>query len=262
MKQFVLFLVMFVLVLPLLANNLQTVENPTAGLLSKGEARIHQKIFKNNGIIIGADVGLFESFQFGFTYGAENLVGDQVPYWYKQVGFKARFRIIEEALLFPAIAVGVDTQGHGEFHEIVEGKEVKRYDIKSKGAYLVASKNWEMLGLLGLDIGMNWSFEDDRRSETKFDIFAGAYKTIGQSLTVFADYTAGINDYYKKGEGTEFDEAMKHIKGKGRGYLNAALQVRVNEQFYIKLLVHDILRNKHDAELFDRSIMLDYRWFF
>jgi hypothetical protein len=243
--------------IPLFSNNLTTVENPTAGLLSKGEARVHQKLFKNNGMMIGADVGLFDSFQFGVSYGVENLVGDKKPHWYKNVEFKAKFRIIEEGLAFPAIAIGVDTQGHGAYH-----KDLKRYDIKSKGIYAVASKNWDFLGLFGFDIGVNYSFEDNDNSDTNFDAFAGIYKTIGSSVTIYADYTAAINDYYKKSEDKTIADELVEIYGNCKGYLNAAIQVRINDQFTIKLLIHDLLKNKSSSEIFDRSIVLDYRWFF
>jgi len=250
MKKYNIVLIFSFILLPILANNLNIVENPTAALLGTGEARITQKIYKDNGMIFGIDVGLLDAFQFGVGYGAEHIVGDQEPNWHKYPVVSARFRIIDEVFTLPALAIGIDTQGHGAYHV----KE-KRFDIKSKGAYFVVSKNYEMFGLLGFDIGANYSFEKTKGDED-FDIFGGMYKTLGSALIVFAEFTAGLNDTNGKNRTDDI------ITGRGRTYLNAALQWNINEQFSIKFLTHDIFKNKRQTELFDRSIILDYRWFF
>jgi len=228
------------------ANNLHTVTNPTAGILSRGEARIHQLIFNSNGMMIGTNVGLFENFHFGVSYGAEELVGDKEPIWHKQPGFNLRFRLINETLEMPALAIGIDTQGFGTYHT-----NLKRYDIKSKGAYLVASKNFGFLGMIGFDIGTNYTFEKED-DKTALDVFAGMYKSFGPSLMLFADFALGLNDNCPDSD----------LTGRNRGFLNAAAHFRVTDQLTIKLLMHDLLQNKESTELFDRAIMVDYRWFF
>ena len=251
MKKGIIFLMVVMLLSPLLSNNLTTVDNPTAALLGAGEARIHQKIYRENGMLIGIDVGIFDSFQFGVGYGAEHIVGEKEPNWHKFPTVNAKFRIVDETFVLPALAIGIDTQGHGAYHE-----NLKRYDIKSKGAYVVVSKNYAIMGLLGMDFGANYSFEEARGDDFDFDGFAGVYKTLGSSITIFADMSVGLNDQ------NGIDDHTDQISGRGRGYLNAAIQWDVTEQFSLKLLIHDILKNKRSTELFDRSIVLDYRWFF
>jgi len=229
------------------ADNLYTVHNPTAGQLARGEARIHQKMYKNNGIFLGADVGLFEIFQFGVAYGAENVVGDKQPEYLNRVEFKGRFRIINETFALPAFSLGVDTQGHGHYY-----KSDKRYDIMSKGAYLVASKNFNLLGLLGFDLGVNYTFEKVYGNDTHLDAFIGMYKTIGETVTVFADWSGGFND----------DTRENNTIGKGRTYLNTGIQVQMTDNLSLKLLMYDMFRNRYENELFDRALILDYRWQF
>jgi hypothetical protein len=246
MKRVFGFLMMVVLTVSLHANNLHTVINPTAGILSRGEARFHQLVFKNNGMMVGANVGLFDNFQFGVSYGAENVVGEKEPIWHKQPGFNVRFRIINETLQMPAIAIGVDTQGHGAYHS-----DLKRYDIKSKGAYAVVSKNFRFLGMIGFDFGTNYTFEKED-DKTALDFFAGMYKSVGQNLLVFADFSMGLNDNCQNSE----------VTGRSRGYFNTGLQFRVSDQLTLKLLMKDLFKNRESTELFDRSIMIDYRWFF
>jgi hypothetical protein len=243
----ILILIMLLSVATILqSNNLHTVTNPTAGVLSQGESKVQQLIYKNNGMMIGANVGLFENFQFGVTYGAENIVGDQEPNWNRQPGFNARLRIINETLEIPAIAIGVETQGFGAYYH-----DYKRYDIKSKGAYLVASKNFGFLGMIGFDFGTNYTFEKED-DKTALDFFVGMYKTLGPTIMLFSDFSLGLNDNCQNSE----------LTGKSRGYLNSAVHFRINDQLTLKLLMKDLLRNRETTQLFDRSIMIDYRWFF
>ena len=250
MKKYLFIILTLIITAKLMSNNLNSVDNPTAALLGTGEVRIHQKIYKDNGMLIGVDVGLFDAFQFGVSYGAEQIVGNKNPEWHKYPSVKARLRIMEETFTKPAFAIGIDTQGHGSYHD-----GLKRYDIKSKGAYLVVSKNYAMMGLLGLDLGANYTFENTD-DDIAFDLFAGAYKTLGENITLFADFSAAFNDLNGK------DKPNDKISGRGRGYLNTAIQWNITEQFALKLLMHDLLQNKRSTELFDRSIVLDYRWFF
>ena len=248
MKKIIISTLVLISVVGLYANNLFTVTNPTAGILSRGEARIHLKNYKNNGLAFGADVGLLDNLHFGLGYGAEHMVGDQKPRWRGLPDANVRFRIINETLEFPAIAIGVDINGHGTYNKVH-----RRYDIKSKGAYLVGSKNFTFLGLMGFDFGANYTFEQINYDK-KFDIFTGMYKTIGDDVIVFADYSFGLNDY-EKGNPTG-------LTGRGRGYLNTAVQLRLSDNLSIKFLMHDMLLNREETKMFDRALILDYRWFF
>jgi len=249
-------LIFITMMIPLFANNLYTVDNPTAAQLERGEARVDMKLYKENGIAIGADVGLFENFQFGVSYCTTNLIGDKEPEWLNKVEFKGRFRIINEDILTPALSIGVDTQGHGAY-----SKANKRYDMMSKGLYTVASKNFNFLGLLGFDVGCNYTFEKSNTQNKHFDIFAGAYKTIGEPVTVFIDWSAGINDYTDENY-DELPSDIQRIIGRGRSYINTGVQVSLTENFALKLLMYDMFRNKRTTELFDRALILDYRWHF
>ena len=230
----------------ILASNLFTIDNPTAAMLQRGEAAINSKLYQNDAIVMGTDVGIADFFQIGLAFGGEHILGNQNPKW-TRVDYKVKLRIINETLSLPAIAIGVDTQGHGTYH-----KDTKRYEIKSKGAYAVLSKNFELLGLIGFDLGANYSFDDHKTKANDLDIFTGIYKTAGDYVTLFIDFSTGLNDI----------DSNDEYAGLKRGYLNTAVQFNVNEQFSIKLLLHDLLRNRKQTELFDRSLVLDYRWFF
>lgn len=242
MKRIILILALFINVC-LYSETIQEVSNPTAGLLEKGEAKIYTKIYKDNGMIAGASVGFFDGFMFGVSFGAEQIVGDQKPLWHNKVDFNAKLRIIDETLKCPAFAVGFDSQGHGKYY-----KNEDRYDIKSKGFYVVGSKNYNFLGLFGIDGGMNYTLEQDDAGK-KINLFCGAYKTIGKKITTFAEYDFGLNDH-----------ANTALSGNGNGYFNLGAQLNINEQFSIKVLAHDIFLNRPNSESFDRAIQINYRW--
>ncbi|MCL2064402.1 MAG: hypothetical protein FWG98_08525 [Candidatus Cloacimonetes bacterium] len=251
MKKVLIYFFLYSLFISVFAMNLNTVDSPTAGILSRGEAMIHLKAFQNNGIVVGADVGLFDFMQFGLSAGGTNIIGNKEPD-FNRVDYKIKIRIINETLTMPAIALGIDTQGHGEYYS-----SQRRYEIKSKGLYAVASKNASFLGLLGADFGMNYSLDEMNQKNAKhYDIFFGLYKTIGNHVTVFGDFSIGLNDL--KNSKDEFT-----LTGLSRGYLHTAVQVHLSDQLSIKLLMHDLLENRRETDwFFDRSIMLDYRWFF
>ena len=238
-----------VIIFPMNANNLFTVEYPTAAVLSRGEVQIHQTFYGNDGILFGFTVGLIDNIQAGVTYGGTHIVGNQEPDWNKIPGVNVKFRIINETLTFPAIALGIDTQGRGKYY-----RDINRYDIKSHGVYAVASKNFSLYGLLGFDFGMNYTFEWEEDENKTVDFFAGTYKTLGDIVTIYLDYSLGLND--------RLNDEEVDIERRNRGFLNSAIQVRLSDQLSIKLLLHDLMLKRKDAELFDRSILVDYRWFF
>lgn len=224
------------------------VDSPTAGILQKGESEISAKLYKNNGLIIGANVGLFTRFMFGVNYGAEQVVGNQEPQWHDRVEFNAKLRLMDESNQFPAFAIGYDSQGHGNYND-----DYNRYDIKSKGFYGVFSKNYLMLGNIGFHLGLNYSLETDDNEEG-LDIFCGIDKSIGEMIVFSCEYDLALNDNDDKFE-NDIDETLK---GLGRGYMNACMDVHFTENLVMKISFYDILENKIDTEGSDRTISLFY----
>ena len=224
------------------------VDSPTAGILQKGESELLAKIYKNNGLIIGAKVGLFPRFMFGFNYGAEQVVGNQEPDWHDRVEFNAKLRLLDESNLYPAVAFGYDSQGHGNYNE-----NYNRYDIQSKGFYAVASKNYLFLGNLGFHLGLNYSLEKDD-DEDGIDLFCGLDKSIGQMIVVTCEYDLALND----NEDWTEDKVDEAIKGLGRGYMNAGMDIQFTENLILRVSFYDILENRIDTKGCDRTISLFY----
>ena len=253
MKKIILVLLVFLSVNIMFSYELCTLVNsPTAGILQKGEAAIIANLYKNNGLIIGTKIGLFPRFMFGVSYGGEQIVGNKNPIWHERVEFAAKLRIMDESVKFPAIAFGYDSQGHGNFYE-----NIKRYDIKSKGFYFVASKNFQILGNLGIHLGSNLSLENEDK-DNDLDFFAGIDKTLGDVIELLADYDIALND-----NENYFDNTLnENLEGLGKGYLNAALAIHFTDYLSLKISFYDLLKNRIDTEGCDRTLTLNYQMTF
>ena len=220
------------------------IDTPTAGILQRGEAEISGKLYKNNGLILGTRVGLFPRFMFGVNYGAENLVGNKAPDWHDRVEFNAKLRFLDETNQLPALAIGYDSQGHGKYDE-----GDRRYDIKSKGVYLTASKNYFFLGNLGIHGGINYSLETEDKDDEP-NIFLGFDKTLGDMIVLLAEYDTAWND--------NKDEDIV----RGLGFLNASFDIHFSENLVLKISFYDILQNRDDTEGCDRTLTLIYNMTF
>lgn len=247
MKKVLIFLMLTLLMASVYAYELSDlIDVPTAGILQKGESEISAKVYRDNGLVLGTRVGLFPRFMFGVSYGAEHVVGNQDPQWHDRVEFNAKFRLMDETITYPALAVGYDSQGHGSHHE-----DAERYDIKSKGFYAVASKNYAFLGNLGLHGGINYSFETD--DDDDLNVFLGVDKSVGDVVNLLAEYDFAWNDNSNCGNICDLEKI---------GYLNTAASVHFSENLILKAAFYDILENRSDTHGTDRTIILIYKMTF
>ncbi len=197
---------------------------PTAGMPSHLQLAVDVLAFPEDGLRVGASVGLWEGLELGASYGALRLIGrgsvelDPKPEWL------VKLRILSEGIKRPAIAIGVDTRGFGPYDEALD-----RYEQKSRGAFVVASKNWWWLyGNLGVHAGVNYSFEED--FARGFSAFVGIDKDVKDAVGLRIEYDLAPGDH-------------KPPRGKGRGFLAAALSIHCAENVWINLNFADILGN-------------------
>jgi hypothetical protein len=215
-------------------------DTPAAKTLSVGEIETELRMYSNGGLLTSILVGVSDRFSLGVSYGGENIIGTGKANMNPQPCVHVKLLLIEERNLFPAIMVGFHSQGYGAYQ-----KELKRYTIKSKGVYAVASKNTSFLGGLGLHAGANWSLEsDDGDSDPNF--FAGCHKFINKDLVILAEYDTAIND--------NSDNAI----GSGKGYLNAAVRWSFAQRLFVEFAWKNILENKENVPGSSREVKLVY----
>ena len=219
----------------------QLVESPTAGLLPGGSVGVDFRFYEGDGILGHLSVGLFGRGMAGISFGGRDLLGADAVSLNPRVEFSARVRVMEEGYKMPGIAVGYASQGYGTYDE-----ELKRYTKKSKGVYVVASKNFMgFAGHTGIHVGANRSFEDDDGDDTVTG-YVGVDVGLGRYAMLLAEYDLGLND--------NADNSL----GSGKGFLNAGLRVATSGRFAVEFDLKNIFRNGMREPHPDRELRVVY----
>ncbi len=217
------------------------VDLPSAGILEKGYVGVALDVLPYGVLISKIEVGVFENFSFGISFGGENIIGSGQISWYKLPGVNVRARIINETESLPALTLGFDSQGKGLYFD-----SYKRYEIKSPGFYAAAAKNFEFLGYLSVHGIVNYSLER-KDGDKDLDIGIGIEKTIGSRVSLIAEYDFAVNDN------------NGNALGDGNGYLNMGIRWSVGEGFTVGLDLRDMLDNKKiNSNKADRAIFVEY----
>ncbi len=217
------------------------IDMPTAGILEKGFVGATTDVLPAGVVIEKLEVGVFDNVSFGISFGGANVIGEGTIDWYKLPGVNIRFRLFNEALTFPAISVGFDSQGKGIYHD-----SSGRYDIKSPGFYAAASKNFAFLGYLSVHATAAYSLES-KDGDNFIDIYLGAEKTLGNSVSIIAEYNFAFNDNETK------------YYGGDSGYLNAGIRWSVGAGFTLEFDLRDLLSNKKlTTSAADRAMKIEY----
>lgn len=222
------------------------IDMPTAGVLEKGHVGVNFYLMPSGVLISRLEVGAFENFSFGISYGASNFIGSGNPLWYKLPGVTVKVRIIDESDGLPSFALGFDSQGKGEFVRKAAEHDVNRFRIKSPGFYGAVSKNFQFLGYLSLHGVVNYSLERED-GDKDLNLALGFEKTIGSRLSLIAEYDFALNDN------------TCNALGDGNGYLNAGIRWSLNENFTVGFDLRDLLNNKKlNAGTADRAVNVQF----
>ncbi len=164
------------------------VDFPTAGMIPRGDIAFDVDFYREGGLDLALAVGIFDRLSAGLSYGGSALIGAGSPVMNATPGFNVKFRVLEESVYVPALALGFDSQGHDGYD-----RGLDRYVIKSPGFYAVFSKNYALLGYLSLHGGTDYSLEraDGNRN---VNLWGGIEKTLGPFLSLMIEYNLGSND--------------------------------------------------------------------
>ena len=206
---------------------LRVVTTPTAGSLPAKSYQLETHLFDGGGVTQRLLVGVTGHVDVGVSYSGANIIGSRSLDWPPHVGMQLRVRIIEETFGTPGVSLGFDSQGDGPFFE---GEDLNRFRTKSRGAYIVVSRNYQLLGSLGLHGGVNYSFEDDDGDKDP-SFWAGFDKSVTDRFDICAEYDFASND-----------NENKEITA-NRGWLNTSLKFHLSSSFVLELDIQNILRN-------------------
>ena len=217
------------------------IDMPTAGILEKGFVGVSADIQSEGVFIARIEAGVFDNISFGISYGGANIVGSGNPDWYNLPGVNIRFRLFNESVILPALALGFDSQGKGVYFD-----SSSRYAIKSPGFFATVSKNFEFLGYLSMHACVNYSLESDD-GDNFVNLTTGVEKTLGDNFSFLAEYDFAFNDN------------QTDIYGGGSGYLNLGIRWSIAEGFTLGFDMRDLLDNKQwSPSGADRAIKLEY----
>ena len=236
---------------------LDLVTIPTSGTLPKGSFTLESLLVKDGGIIPKFSVGITDNFYIGLSYGVQDFISEKKMKFNKPMPeVQVKYRLYEETATVPAIVFGLDTQGKGRYltryqHENIEVDNFERYEQKAWGWYLVASKNWHLLGNTGIHIGLNkntWETDPVESNDPNaifkdkdLNLFFGIDKEINRSFSVLLEYNTALND--------NDPEIGYDLFGKGKGFLNAGVRWIVAKNIMIEIDFNDISKNYINNEL-------------
>ena len=217
------------------------IDLPTAGILEKGFVGVSTDVLPFGTVISKIEVGAFDNFSFGISYGGSNIIGTGSVDWYNLPGVNIRVRIINESESTPALTLGFDSQGKGQYFD-----DVDRFEIKSPGFFLAAAKNFQFVGYLSLHGILNYTLERND-GDKDLNLGIGFEKTIGPQFSLVAEYDFAINDNTSKSLGS------------GNGYFNVGLRWSIGEGFTMGLDLRNLLENKKiNTNKGDRAIFVEY----
>ena len=239
--------------------NLVTI--PTAGTLPRGSFTLETLLINNGGVVPRLSVGFTDNFSFGVSFGVQNLIGGSKPSINKTTPeVQIKYRVFDESEKMPALVCGLDTQGRGIFHGIDSITSINdttitlnRYDQKAWGMYLVFSKNWNLLGNLGIHGGISKSLSENDDRDKDPNIFVGFDKELNRSFSLLVEYDTALNDNLDQD-----DYKLKDITfGRGKGYQNAGIRWAISSNLMLEINFNDINQNS-DAEYTNREIKIMY----
>ena len=237
---------------------LNLVSIPTAGTLPRGSFTLESLLITDGGMVPRLSVGFTDNFSFGVSFGVQNLIGKNKPSFNKTTPeVQIKYRVFDESEKMPALVYGLDTQGRGNYTDtLITPRDIltlNRYDQKAWGIYMVMSKNWNLLGNLGLHVGINKSLPENNDGDQDINFFFGIDKELNRSFSLLVEYDAALND--NLGEG---DYALNDITfGKGKGYLNAGIRWAMSPNLMLEINFNDINQNTN-SEYTNREIKVMY----
>ena len=219
----------------------QLIDLPTAGVLKRGAFAMDVDFFQNGGLGIALSAGALDRLSFGLSYGGSGIIGNSKVTMQKLPGVNIKFRLFDESMAMPALAIGFDSQGKEAYID-----STQRFTIKSRGAYAVASKNYEFFGNFSIHGGVNLSMERGD-GDKDMDVFAGVEKSFGHDISVLGEYDFGFNDNNNR------------ALGQGKGYFNLGFRWSFGNGFTLGFDLKNIFKNQDNlVTIGNRTMKVEY----
>ncbi len=219
----------------------QLIDIPTAGMLNRGSFAFDADFFQNGGLGVALSAGALDRLSFGISYSGTGIIGNSSVKMQKLPCVNIKFRMIDESVAFPAIAIGFDSQGKEAYLDSTE-----RFAIKSRGIFAVASKNYAVFGNFSIHGGVNMSMERND-GDKDMDIFLGAEKSLGRDISLVGEYDFAFNDNNNR------------AIGRNRGYFNLGMRWSFGGGFTLGFDLKNMFKNQDNiVTIGNRTMKLEY----
>jgi len=227
----------------------QLIDNPTAGILQKGDFSFDMNLYADGGVLVAFGVGLLDRLNMGASFGGTGIISDRAPDWNGRPELALKYRLFDETVSWPALVLGYTGQGRGRWLKdapVKHGDSLRtldRYEIKAKGFYGVAGKNYLVgnMGLMGLHLGANVNpMEND--DDSGLNVWIGVDKAINDEISAVVEYDFAWDD-------------IRTGVSKNKGFLNLGARWTFAERLSLEVDFRDVLTNRRDLrDLTDRPI--------
>ncbi len=216
------------------------VDMPNAGMLTKGYYGINAQLISDGGLVLEFLAAPFSFLSLGISYGGYGVIGNGDIDFQHLPGFEIKARIMDEEKLFPAIALGFNSQGHGLYFA-----DKKRFEQMAPGFYIAASKsfNWD-LGELSLHAGINYCIE--HKGDRGINLYGGLEQALGKYFSVYFEVNPNIND----GDSEIYPDLPI--------MLNTAIRASIFKSLTFEMLFRDLLTNSSYSERINRYIGIGF----
>lgn len=206
------------------------VDIPTAEVLDYGSFETNYRFFTGGGLLSRINFGVFRRLNLGFSFTLDRFIGYQ-KIDAQQPELQVKFRVYDGGPLFPALAIGFDSQGY-RFNDAND-----RYFDEDRGLYLAMSQEIILPGLFLHAGPAITDFKSD-----KITGFFGIHYDISGKAAIF----------------TEYD----HVRSVDTSRLNAGMRFFITPSFNLDFAVRDIGAGQTQDDGFQRNheriIRLEY----
>ena len=214
------------------------VSSPTAGVISKNSIFSSLNINNQNSTEFIFNYGIYKDLNVGIGLNINNLTGNNSLDIPKLPGISIKYRLIDEAIYYPAFLVGFSSQGRGNVYSD------KYYSEPSPGFYLAMSKSFKYkYGSIFLHGGLNYSFENDK--------IPNYWIGLENSLLDFASINLEFNPYLNKRSGIYKIE---------NPYLNLSFRASVGSGLTIEYKLIDLLST--DSKNLNKNFGIEFIRYF
>ncbi len=216
----------------------EIIDMPTAGVLPLNSYNIKAKLFREGGIELESNFSFLQNLMLGVSFGGNTIIGNGEIQFQKIPGFNVKFRVFDEKLYFPAIAIGFSNQGNGKWISANN-----RFENLSPGFYLAISKNFAWaLGEVSATGGINYSLEPDK-SQRSVNAYGGFEQTLGKYFSLCGEIKLNLDD-----------KAYTNSSAN----LNLSLKSSIARGITLELQARNILNNnKYMNKTIDRRLSID-----